>query len=169
MRAFLEQLLFYPAYCSLLLMGFFVHKRKTTLVTAGEDDRRRYLCVSDGEAASVRVGWRDIPVLRMRWRGRLRRFFIIHFRKGYVAQQLARRSGSCQMCGRCCCFRRCPFIVREGECHKCILHPYKPGNCTTYPIDRKDIEDYGCPGFRFLGKNDENAAAGVAQRRSAIC
>ena len=34
--------------------------------------------------------------------GKLRRFYLVHFRKKYVQKQLALRDGKCRQCGQCC-------------------------------------------------------------------
>ncbi|MFH1875197.1 MAG: hypothetical protein ABH859_08485 [Pseudomonadota bacterium] len=149
MRTLIDHIIFYPAYVSLILFGFFVHKRQARPVTACGPNQQSYIRVADEKGRAVYLGWRDLPVLRTNWRGRLRRYFTIRFRKAYIEKQLAKRKGECQMCGRCCCVRKCPFIIQEGQSWQCILHPAKPANCRIYPINQKDVVEYNCPGFSF--------------------
>ncbi len=149
MRTVIDHIVFYPAYLSLILFGFFVNKRKAKPVTACGPKRKSYIQVADEHGRAVYLRWRHLLVLRTSWRGRLRRFIISNFAKKYVKKQLAKRTGECQLCGRCCCQRKCPFIFQDENTWKCILHPAKPANCHIYPVNQKDIEEYNCPGFSF--------------------
>lgn len=90
-------------------------------------------------------GWRSL-------RGKLRRMWHTSFRPRYVAEQLARRQGECKGCGRCCALMfRCLFLTREHTCS--IYALVRPGNCTAFPIDERDLADVdGQCGFSFSEK-----------------
>lgn len=150
MKAVFNRILFYPTYLTLILSGFLVNKRKVRPVTSRERGMPSYIEVSDIVGRRVTLTWKHILVLKKKLPGRLRRLINIKFRKGYVERQLALRKGACQMCGNCCCERSCPFLVQSSGRLECILHPSsKPANCSVYPIDKKDVEEYGCKGFWF--------------------
>jgi len=72
--------------------------------------------------------------------GKIRRFFTVHFRKEYVGEQLAARSGECHQCGTCCNFSlACPLLTRDRLClayGKC-----RPKACRVFPVDEKDLAD----------------------------
>jgi hypothetical protein len=74
--------------------------------------------------------------------GKIRRFTISHFRKGYVRQQEAARKGQCSRCGACCkLLFRCPFLLEEDGLYSCRIHGNKPENCHIFPINQRDLED----------------------------
>lgn len=82
-------------------------------------------------------------------RGKLRRWWLTSFRRGYVAEQLARRQGACRSCGRCCrLMYRCQFLNRSNRCF--VYGIWRPRNCTAFPIDERDLADVdGQCGFSF--------------------
>ena len=47
--------------------------------------------------------------------GKLRRFWLVHFRKGYVRRQLSVRQGDCHQCGTCCnLLSHLPHVDKTG-------------------------------------------------------
>jgi len=75
--------------------------------------------------------------------GKVRRFFYIFFRPGYVEYWRARRRGSCRNCGACCQLaHRCPHLKRrpDGSTY-CAIYPLRPPNCRAFPIDPQDLRD----------------------------
>jgi hypothetical protein len=81
--------------------------------------------------------------------GKLRRYWLTHFRRGYVARQMQLREGSCRRCGRCCALLfRCPWLEGRATCR--IYGLRRPRACEAFPIDERDIGDVGgeC-GFSF--------------------
>lgn len=72
--------------------------------------------------------------------GKIRRFLMVHFRKGYVARQLHVRQGDCRQCGTCCHFSiACPMLTRDHLCR--VYGKCRPKACRVFPIDQKDIND----------------------------
>ena len=72
--------------------------------------------------------------------GKLRRFFLVHWKMEYVQAQLRTRKGECQQCG-CCCrlIFPCLMLTRRGLCriygrHRCLV-------CKVFPIDEHDLAD----------------------------
>ena len=84
--------------------------------------------------------------------GKVRRFWMVHFRKGHVRHQLSIRGGSCRQCGTCCnLLFTCPMLMRQG---RCFVYGYcRPGACKVFPIDQRDIDEVslcgGRCGYRF--------------------
>lgn len=149
MKSILSNIFFYPTYVSLILFGFLLNKVKARPVTEGFNVLRGYIEVSDGRGRAAHLNWKDFLVLRTNLKGRLRRYFTIRFRKGYIKSQVQKRKGECKRCGLCCCERMCPFVIENKGKWDCLLHPHKPLNCTVYPINQKDVKEYGCRGFTF--------------------
>jgi len=84
--------------------------------------------------------------------GKLRRFYLIHWRKEYVEGQLALRKGECHQCGRCCSFVFiCPMLTKNRFCR--IYSKYRSEVCKVFPIDQRDIDEValcgGTCGYRF--------------------
>ena len=74
-----------------------------------------------------------------RMRGVLRRFWLTHFRPGYVREQSEKLCGECQRCGACCkIIFHCPFL-RDGN--HCTVYAGRPKQCRTFPIDERDLCD----------------------------
>ncbi len=87
--------------------------------------------------------------------GKLRRFFQVHFRKGYVHRQLLAREGDCRRCGTCCnLLFTCPMLTTRGGC--VVYGSCRPQACKAFPIGQSDIREVRycgsqC-GFRFHGE-----------------
>ncbi len=72
--------------------------------------------------------------------GKLRRFFLVHFRKGHIQRELQLREGGCNQCGTCCnLLFTCPMLTRQGRC--LTYGSYRPKACKVFPIDQRDIDD----------------------------
>lgn len=88
--------------------------------------------------------------------GKLRRFFLVHFRKEFVGRQLQIRQGTCRQCGACCnLLFTCPMLNLQGNCvtyGKC-----RPQACKIFPIDQRDVDEIrfanGRCGFYFSEKS----------------
>ena len=79
--------------------------------------------------------------------GKLRRFYLVHFRKRYVAEQLQKRQGACARCGDCCSIMfRCPYL--DGENH-CTIYERRMIQCRYFPMDARDLAYRASCGFRF--------------------
>ena len=80
--------------------------------------------------------------------GKIRRFVFSHIRKAYVEQQLTRRQGECNQCGKCCeILLRCPFLVRvEDGASICRIYHRRPGSCAAFPLNEKCLSevDFDC-------------------------
>jgi len=84
--------------------------------------------------------------------GKFRRFYLVHFRKGYKRRQLLLRRGECRQCGTCCTLLfSCPMLTRQGLCF--IYGRCRPQVCKVFPIDQRDIDEVAlCGGecsYRF--------------------
>jgi len=84
--------------------------------------------------------------------GKLRRFWLVHFRKEYVQHQLLVRKGDCQHCGACCnMLFTCPMLAKQGKCF--VYGFYRPRSCRVFPIDQRDLAEVslcgGHCGYRF--------------------
>lgn len=72
--------------------------------------------------------------------GKIRRLWMVHFRKRYVNRQLLARQGECRQCGTCCnLLNVCPMLTRQGKC--LIYGSCRPRACRYFPIDQKDIDE----------------------------
>jgi hypothetical protein len=85
--------------------------------------------------------------------GKARRFFLVHFNKSYIQQQLLHREGDCRQCGVCCnLLFTCPVLTKKGRC--LIYGVCRPGACKVFPIDQRDIDEVkmcgGECGYGFL-------------------
>jgi len=85
---------------------------------------------------------------------KIRRFYLVHFRKEYVRKQLSLRQGQCQQCGRCCSLvYRCPLLTKDGLC--ITYGKWRPAVCKVFPIDQRDIDEIatlgGKCGYSFEG------------------
>jgi len=83
---------------------------------------------------------------------KLRRFWLVHFEKGYVRHQLFVRQGACRQCGACCnLLFTCPMLTKQGRCF--VYGSCRPQTCMVFPIDHRDIEEVnlygGHCGYRF--------------------
>ncbi len=97
------------------------------------------------------------------FRGKVRRWWLIHFRPGYVKKALARRRGECTRLGTCCHLGyRCFFLKHdENACAMCSIYEKRPQNCRIFPLDERDLRerdflmpDHPC-GYYFV--DDENS------------
>ena len=85
------------------------------------------------------LGWRNRAILL--W-GKLRRFYLVHFRPQYVEASLARRVGECHRTGACCnVLFPCPLLGWVKRLPVCGIYLRRPKNCTTFPIDERDLKD----------------------------
>ena len=79
--------------------------------------------------------------------GKLRRFYLVHFRKKYVQKQLALRDGKCRQCSQCCVLLFvCPVMTQEGRC--LIYDNFRWDVCKVFPIDKRDINEVALCGGR---------------------
>ncbi|MBF0101703.1 MAG: hypothetical protein HQK77_12425 [Desulfobacterales bacterium] len=80
--------------------------------------------------------------------GKLRRFYLVHFRQDYVERQMKKRMGTCRQCGTCCTFLlECPVLNTRRR--NCILYSMpRPKVCKIFPIDERDIQEVS-----WLGKS----------------
>ena len=79
--------------------------------------------------------------------GKLRRFYLVHFRKKYVEKQLKLREGKCRQCGQCCALLYvCPMMTEEGKC--LVYDNIRWEVCKVFPIDDKDIKEVALCGGR---------------------
>lgn len=93
--------------------------------------------------------------------GKIRRFWLVHFRKQYVQTQLLIRRGDCRQCGNCCnLLFTCPTLTKQGKC--LVYGTCRPSVCKVFPIDQRDIEEIrlcgGHCGYRFEKKNSYTVA-----------
>lgn len=73
-------------------------------------------------------------------RGKLRRFWRVHFQKDYVQRQISRRVGTCRQCATCCnLLCTCPLLTNQGSCLGYDI--CRPGACKIFPIDQRDIDE----------------------------
>ena len=84
--------------------------------------------------------------------GKLRRLYLVNFRKKYVQKQIARREGACRQCGTCCnLLVTCPMLLKKGRC--LVYGLCRPQTCKVFPIDQRDIREVrlcnGTCGFHF--------------------
>jgi len=69
--------------------------------------------------------------------GKLRRYYLSHYRKRYVQKMLAFRRGECARCGTCCSIMiRCPHL--EGD-NRCKIYDRRYVQCRMFPIDPRDL------------------------------
>lgn len=88
--------------------------------------------------------------------GKLRRFWLVHFRKEYVQGQLLVRRGECWQCGACCnLLFTCPMLTKHGKCF--VYGSCRPQVCKVFPIDQRDIDEVNLRschcGYRFDKKS----------------
>jgi hypothetical protein len=110
--------------------------------------------------------------LALAW-GKVRRTFLIKFRKGRVLEKLERRRGACSRCGACCkLLFDCPAYDDSDGSPKCLVYNDRPGVCGLFPLDEKDLRerDFVMPdracGFRF--EDGPAAAAAPGPRPEAM-
>ena len=93
----------------------------------------------------------SLPALvTMGW-GKVRRAFLIAFRKKRVEEKLDRRRGACSRCGACCKIMfKCPAYDDADGNPKCLIYNDRPGVCSLFPLDEKDLRerDFVMPGTK---------------------
>ena len=57
--------------------------------------------------------------------------------------------GTCQRCGRCCEFYRCPLY--NGMDKGCLIHGRRPVACRIWPRREDEILETKCPGYKQTG------------------
>jgi hypothetical protein len=68
--------------------------------------------------------------------GKLRRYYLSHFRRAYVESMRRRRRGSCRQCASCCAVMfKCPYL--KGN--KCQVYEDRFEQCIDFPIDERDL------------------------------
>ena len=76
------------------------------------------------------------------WWGKIRRGFLIAFRKKRVLEKLDRRRGACHRCGACCkIVFRCPAYDDSNGEPRCLIYNDRPGVCGLFPLDEKDLRE----------------------------
>ena len=80
--------------------------------------------------------------LRLAW-GKIRRFYLGHFRPGYVESKAILRRGECLRCGACCrLLYTCPELEELADgTTRCRIHEKRPENCRIFPVDQADLND----------------------------
>jgi hypothetical protein len=74
--------------------------------------------------------------------GKLRRAFLVTFRKGRVQAKLERRRGACSRCGACCkLLFNCPAYDDADGNPKCLVYNDRPGVCGLFPLDETDLRE----------------------------
>jgi len=95
--------------------------------------------------------------------GKVRRFYLCHFRKGYVERMRALRRGECRRCGECCTIMfRCPHLEGRNEC---TVYERRALQCRMFPIDERDLRGrFSSCGFYFVTAREaaEEELAGEA-------
>lgn len=80
-------------------------------------------------------------IVVMGW-GKVRRAFLIAFRKKRVEEKLDRRRGACSRCGACCKIMfKCPAYDDSDGNPKCLIYNDRPGVCSLFPLDEKDLRE----------------------------
>jgi hypothetical protein len=81
--------------------------------------------------------------------GKVRRFWLTHFRRRYVRAKAAQRRGACRRCGNCCrIVFKCPWLRRGNHC---AIYAARAAQCRAFPIDERDLRDVPACGFSFEG------------------
>ncbi len=80
--------------------------------------------------------------LRLSW-GKIRRFYLGHFRPSYVESKMNLRRGECLRCGTCCMLLySCPELEEQTDgTTRCRIHEKRPKNCRIFPVDQTDLND----------------------------
>jgi hypothetical protein len=121
---------------------------------------------------------RTIEALTLRDRmtlgwGKVRRFYLAHFRPGYVRGSLARRVGTCNRSGACCRLMfTCPLLDLHPDPVRCSIHDIKPKVCALFPIDERDLADRDIVspdvpcGFSFIPRAERPGGGDSGARRT---
>ena len=101
--------------------------------------------------------------LRLAW-GKIRRFYLGHFRPGYVESRIALRQGECLRCGDCCkLLYACPELEELPDAStRCRIHDQRPKNCRIFPVNQTDISDRD-----LVGKDTNTQSCGFNFRKMA--
>jgi hypothetical protein len=85
--------------------------------------------------------------------GKLRRFMLSKFRRGYIERMKLLRLGECARCGSCCTIMfRCPHL--QGA-NRCGIYERRYEQCAHFPIDHRDLRRReGTCGFHFVSRED---------------
>ena len=105
----------------------------------------------------------------MGW-GKVRRVFLIAFRKKRVIAKLNRRRGACTRCGACCkILFKCPAYDESDGNPKCLIYDDRPGVCSLFPLDEKDLRDRNIvmPGTK-CGFYFEHGSRSEVERRETM-
>lgn len=79
--------------------------------------------------------------LSMAW-GKIRRGWLVAFRKKKVTQKLSHRRGACTRCGACCkILFNCPAYDESGGEPRCLIYNDRPGVCSLFPMDAADLAE----------------------------
>ena len=110
--------------------------------------------------------------LTLGW-GKVRRFYLAHFRPAYVRESLARRVGGCNRTGACCRLMfTCPLLDQGSDPVRCTIHEIKPKVCRLFPIDERDLRDRDIVspdrpcGFSFVPREEFLARGAAAVLRA---
>jgi hypothetical protein len=89
--------------------------------------------------------------------GKLRRFWLVHFRRDYVLWQISVRQGACRQCGACCTLLfTCPMLTKQERC--LVYGTCRPQACKVFPIDRRDINEVELCGVQCGYRFNRNAS-----------
>ena len=105
----------------------------------------------------------------MGW-GKIRRAFLVSFRRKRVAAKLDRRRGACSRCGACCKIMfKCPAYDDSDGNPKCLIYNDRPGVCSLFPLDERDLRerDFVMPGTK-CGFYFEDTAPSESDRRESM-
>ena len=97
--------------------------------------------------------------------GKVRRYYLTHFRPHYAQKQTEKRLGVCRRCGACCrIVLQCPFLKDDNHC---TIYGHRPLQCRGFPINEKDLLSVPNCGFRFGNlfadqKGGQQSAAGTS-------
>jgi len=70
--------------------------------------------------------------------GKVRRFYLVKFRREYVAKSISERKGQCRRCGACCSIAfRCPHLKERNHC---AIYDKRYEQCGLFPIDDRDLK-----------------------------
>lgn len=74
--------------------------------------------------------------------GKIRRAWLIAFRRKRVEEKLALRRGACSRCGACCkILFKCPAYDDSDGNPKCMIYNDRPGVCGLFPLDPADLRE----------------------------
>ena len=74
--------------------------------------------------------------------GKIRRAWLIAFRKKTVIKKLELRRGTCDRTGACCkILFRCPAYDDSKGQPWCLIYDDRPGVCGLFPLDEADLRE----------------------------